>query len=603
MVKKYNKMVICLLLIMVGIMNAKVHAYANEDNGFQYSFINNNTEIEITGYNALSANVVIPSEIRNVKVTSIGKNAFVWCRNIVSIKIPDTVTNIGDNAFKNCISLKSLNIPVSVTSIGKYAFNNCSISSITIPDGITTIEMGTFSSCANLTSVVIPDSVTDIEESAFSSCEKLSSVTMSKGIKSIGKSAFERCTALKRIELPKSLTQIDNTAFEKKVGFVVEEGSYADTWALTNGFIVVSHPKAVGTLMTISNYKAKVKVTSSESYNPTVEYLSPTSRQVTSVSIPESVIVDEIEYTITSIDDNAFGDCQKLRKVSIPASVTKVGIRLFRYCTKLKTIRVSPLNKVYDSRYECNAIIETESNTLIAGCVGTIIPNTVKYIGDYAFQSCTKLTNMVIPSGVKRIGKYAFNNCSIKNIEIPKSVSRIGSGAFGKNVIIKADKRSYARKWARRNRYMIFRPVGTTYKFYNSDNKYKVTSDITNDSTVEFVGTDKKKIKEVVVPDSIKIDNAQYKVTSIANKALKGKKTLKRVTIGNNIDSIGNNAFAKCKNLKKITIKSTSITVIGKNAIKGINKTAVVNVPKTNKKTYKKLFNKKTGYKKTMKIK
>lgn len=132
---------------------------------------------------------------------------------------------------------------------------------------------------------------------------------------------------------------------------------------------------------------------------------------------------------------------------------------------------------------------------------------------------------------------------------------------------------------------------------------FTVTSSDAANPTVAFSGITDKKAKFVTIPEKITVDNVTYKVTSVADKALSGNKKIKKVTIPKGVTSIGKNAFNNCKNLKNIVIKSTTLKSVGKNAIKGINKKAVIKAPKKQLKAYKKLFAKKTGYKKTMKIK
>lgn len=135
--------------------------------------------------------------------------------------------------------------------------------------------------------------------------------------------------------------------------------------------------------------------------------------------------------------------------------------------------------------------------------------------------------------------------------------------------------------------------------------KCKVTS-VNADGTgnVTFTGTTKgKKIKSLVIGNTIKINGKTCKITAIANGAFKNCTKLKKVTIGTNGKTIGKEAFSGCKSLKQITIKSKSLKKIGKNALKGISKNAVIKVPKSKLKTYKKLFTKSTGFKKSMKLK
>lgn len=131
---------------------------------------------------------------------------------------------------------------------------------------------------------------------------------------------------------------------------------------------------------------------------------------------------------------------------------------------------------------------------------------------------------------------------------------------------------------------------------------YKVTKSSQKAGTVAYVSPKSSSIKSVTIPATIKVDGITYKVTSIEKNAFKNCKKLKSVTIGKNVTKINANAFYGCKNLKKITIKSSNLKTVGKNAIKGINKKAVIKCPASKVKSYKKLFKSKTGYQKTMKI-
>ena len=118
-----------------------------------------------------------------------------------------------------------------------------------------------------------------------------------------------------------------------------------------------------------------------------------------------------IPQGVTKIEDEAFWGCKNLTSIVIPDSVTTIGYRAFSHCENLKSIVVEEENSKYDSRNNCNAIIETATNTLVFGCSTTIIPDSVTTIGSGAFRGCENLTSIVIPESVTTIGELAYCGC------------------------------------------------------------------------------------------------------------------------------------------------------------------------------------------------
>ena len=135
--------------------------------------------------------------------------------------------------------------------------------------------------------------------------------------------------------------------------------------------------------------------------------------------------------SVKSIGQFAFSGCTGLTSLAIPASVEYIGYGAFSDCPNIETIIVDENNPQYDSRNECNAIIHKASKMLVVGCKNTSIPETVKYIDDYAFKGCTGLTSVIIPKLVEYIGISAFEGCkNLPSVTLPASMDLIGNRAF-----------------------------------------------------------------------------------------------------------------------------------------------------------------------------
>ena len=182
-----------------------IYRLNDDHNSYSVTGVDNNIN--------LSGEVVIASTYEGKPVTRIGC-VFQHCSSLTSVTIPDSVTSIVSNAFQYCSSLTSVTIPDSVTSIGSNAFYGCrSLTSIVIPQGIPRIENYTFYNCSSLTSVTIPDSVTSIGSNAFNGCSSLTSIVIPQGIPRIEDSAFDGCSSLTSVTIPDSVISIGSNAF------------------------------------------------------------------------------------------------------------------------------------------------------------------------------------------------------------------------------------------------------------------------------------------------------------------------------------------------------------------------------------------------------
>lgn len=502
---------------------------------------------------------------------------FVKGEEIVDLVIPDTVTGIGSFAFLGCSSLASVSIPASVEVIGMSPFCDCSSLTVitvagdnpyydsrdscnaiirtatgklvagcrttAIPSTVTAIGDGAFYSCTELTGIYIPNSVTEIGIESFCRCTSLMGVNIPNSVRSIGYQAFYGCTSLTGIHLPASVRGIGSSAFEycpSLVSMIVApENPRFDSRDDCNAIIVTDGSTLLAgcrntvipsTVLAIDDYAFSGCTTLSDieipaSVTTVGDFAFRDCSALRRVVIPEGVV---------SIGSSAFFECSSLNRVDIPASVESIGGFAFEKCPVLTAITVADGNPTYDSRDSCNAIIETATGKLLAGCMNTVIPPTVTAISDNAFSGSYLLTRVNVPNSVTAIGDYAFAGCtSLSSINIPSSVIAIGDAAFSGCSALTA-----------LNIPNSVVSIGqAAFGGCQSLEHITLPKSVTSIGDYEFFGC--TMLKDFNIPGA---------VTSIGQSAFRGCLSLTSVTIPKSVNVIGSSAFRECPSLTTMTV-------------------------------------------------
>ena len=409
-------------------------------------------------------------------VISIGLSAFYGCSGLTSLVIPDNCTSIDYGAFEYS-GLFSINIPNGVTSIDGHTFCHCkNLASVTLPNSVQSIGFQAFYACTSLTTIDIPASVQEIGSEAFGGGQ----FSYDNNVK-----VYEGCNLTKVIVHWDTPISISSGTFSNAANCTlyvpkgkVEVYSNADGWknfkSIKDCSPIIEFADAKVKALCVANwdtdsdgelseaeaaavtdlsgvFKGKTNITSFDELQYFTGMTSISNgtfsgcSNLTSVIIPNGIktIGDYAFFSckslksltfptsITSIGNYAFEECRSLQTLVIPTSVTSIGVSAFGYCDGLTSIKVEEKNLIYDSRDNCNAIIQKEKNTLITGCLNTIIPTTVRSIGQCAFRGCNGLTSMSIPSNIQEIGGSAFQGCvNLESLVLPATISSIGGNAF-----------------------------------------------------------------------------------------------------------------------------------------------------------------------------
>ncbi len=527
-------------------------------------------------------------------ITSIGKWAFLDCTALTSVAIPSSMTSIETGVFEGCTNLASIKIPASVTTIGDNAFSGCINLAIEIPttitnlsgtsfDGIKTLYWNSTYSPAgilNMTqpnTIVFGDNVTSIDRGTFNNCHRLKSISIPASVVYINARAFEGLYDLEHLywnsKVALSKTNILENSKSTLKSFVLGDSVTNFDWiALVGCSNLESLSVEPGNPVYDSRDNCNAIIESIDTitwYDPDYDYgryyyeyssyyynVDKYSQKVKNrlilgcknTVIPnnitcigggsfsncniESIVIPN---SITNIEYGAFAGCTNLKSLFLPASVNNIDGNIIQRCTNLETIKVDSNNMTYDSRNNCNAIIETSTGKLIAGCKNTFIPSGVTKIENYAFNGCIGLTSMDIPSSITSIGEGAFFECSgLENILLPDGITEIAV---------------------------------ETFHSCSSLTSIVLPSNLKAIKYIAFSGC--SSLESIIIPSG---------VTRIYNGTFSGCSSLKSIILSANVDTIDSGAFWGCSSLTSIDIPS-KVNYIGSNAFRGCSSLLSLTIP------------------------
>ena len=557
-------------------------------------------------------------------VTCIDSMAFYGCSSLTSINIPDNVSNIGYYAFSECTRLPSITIPNGVNTINEGAFYGCEgitsitigkgvkrigadafydckalkkvivadtdawfrisfenqysnplyyahhlyydenneVTSVTIPEGVTTIIGNAFFGCKNITSVSIPNSVVEIGDWAFGKCNHLKSITIPHSVIKIGECAFYGCTDLTTAEIGNGIESIPSQTFSGcqklktlTIGADVKNiGGYAFFDCNSLQKVIVPDLNTWFNITFESDYSDPLQIAH--------HLYSDENTEITDLIIPDGV---------TTINEGAFKDCIGLKSISVPNSVEEIGKYAFENCTGIKnayfnTTTVPCCLERNESleQVELGDSVKIIEDYAFHDCINlsSVIPgdNIIK-IGKGAFDSCKSLSSDIIGNHVVEIGDMAFSGCDINSLTLPNSVISIGYAAFHDNLNLSDITIGNGLKYVGSS---AFGCCNNLQKVIINDMENWVGISFENASSnpisyAHHIYWDKEnEINNVIIPEG---------VTTINPYAFFYCKGLTSVTIPNSVNTIGGSAFSDCLWLDTVRIGS-GITHIKSRAFK-----------------------------------
>ena len=508
-IKCLTSVFLTITMLLSIIVVAPITVNASEDDltygDFQYKIEDDNS-CTITDYDGMASSLSIPSAINGHTVKQIDTGALSDNGIITSVTIPNGVTTIGFSAFNGCIKLERIKFSSNLDTVCENAFNNTKWFN-NQPNGLVYVGKVAYKYKGDMprnTKITVKSDTVSISESAFKDCANLTAILIPSSVKHIDKYAFYNCQGLTKLNFNDGIERIENDAFGscEKLTSV----NFSETLKSIGAFAFVE------------------------------------CKKLSEITIPQSV---------TSVGEYAFSGCENLASVTVSDDLPYVGGRAFE---KTKWLNSQPDGVVYIGKsaygYKGDMPKNTELSlksgiTNISGyafyeeknLTSVKIPETVNRIGNWAFLDCEGLKNVNIPDGVKRIESWTFSNCSsLTNITVPDSVTVLDGLAF-----------SYCTNLKNIELSKNLTEIGMG-----------ALSHCTSLETID-------------IPDSVII---------MDNIAMAGCSELKSVNIGSNLKTVGGQVFAGCTSLEKVNVNLNNKNYTSENGIwYDKNKTKIILYP------------------------
>ena len=530
-----------IFLLTLSLFSLTQFAFAERYGDFVY-YKTGADEATLSNYTGKATELIIPGTINGLRISKF--EGRVFNENLTSITIPDSITSLYASSFTGCSKLTSINVSAdhpTLKSVDGVVFNKDMTKILCyppgrhgeyiIPDGVTVIGEHAFFRCYNLTAIGIPNSVTVIEESAFEDCSGLANdITLPSSVVSIGKRAFYGCRSLTLFTLSNDLDYIGDYAFWGCSDLISVDIPDSVTSIGRLAFNDCDKLQSINVSENNPNYSSIEGVLFNKDQTELIMY-PPRGKKYLSIGSITFMFVDE-KGNVFDSEDNPID-----RHYTIPGSVTSIARNAFEGCNNLVSIT---------------------------------IPDSVITIGVSAFSGCRSLTSLTIPNSVKTIGTSAFYNCrSLTSVNISSSVTWIGDYYIDKEIL-----------WPDEFSNFDFVFCEVFSMCYNleainvaEDNpKYSsIDGVLFNKDKTELICYPRKAAAEYVIPND---------VTYIRAYAFNNRDNLTSVTIPDSVTVIGNYAFSRCTNLKSLVI-SENVTSIGAYAFEWCDNLASIILPKS----------------------